>query len=192
MSEEIVSFREFARRLGVGEKTIRDGVKTGKIKKGVEYDDNGKPKLNYAIALQEAKDVGLGRKALGGEIKLKVPRKYSKPVDELNEPNDKQEDAQEGEILSYAQAIQKKENFLAKIKELEFKEKEGSLVSKEEVFKELFTFGQEMRDAFQVIPNQVAANIAAAGGNINKITTLLSTAIHDVLEKLSKIETQEL
>ena len=62
MSSDIISLREFARRLTIGEKTIRDGVRTGKISKGVII-ENGKPKIDYKIALKEALSIGLGRKS---------------------------------------------------------------------------------------------------------------------------------
>jgi len=60
MSTNIISFREFARRLNFGEKTIRDSIKRGLITKGVII-SGGKSKIDFLIAYNEVVVNNVGR-----------------------------------------------------------------------------------------------------------------------------------
>lgn len=64
---DLISQREFARRLNVGEKTIRDGVRLGKIVEGITK-INGALKINYPIAYDEALRFNLGHNSRVNKI----------------------------------------------------------------------------------------------------------------------------
>jgi len=64
---DIISLREFARRLGIGEQSIRNGIKTGKILQGVTIENN-KPKIIFSIAYAEAVASNLGHNARMNKI----------------------------------------------------------------------------------------------------------------------------
>jgi hypothetical protein len=67
MNTDLISLREFARRLNVGEKTIRDGVRLGKISKGVTLELN-KPKIIFSIARAEAIKANIGHNSRMNKI----------------------------------------------------------------------------------------------------------------------------
>lgn len=186
---EIISVCEFARRLGVGEKTIRDGIKKGKIKDGA-VTVKGKHKIKYSIALAEAKSIGLGAKVIG--LSSPEPEK-SKPASSPKKPKtDKDEDKPEvedkfdpdTEKLSYNQALQKKENYIAGIKKLEFLEKRGTLVNKSEVYSQLFEFHQEIKKSLLAIPDRIVDTILSFNSDRNKIHQLINESIAMELDKL--------
>lgn len=176
MTEEKISLREFARRLNVGEKTIRDGIKSGKISKGVEFDEKGKPKIIFSTAVVEANEIGLGKKVLQKEISSD---KQSKPT-----PN--KSELHYIELLPYNEALRKKENYIAKIKELEFKEKEGSLLNKDEIFAQLFDFHQELRNSLLSIPDRITDTIIAYAHDRNRVHQLINESIAGELDKLKR------
>jgi hypothetical protein len=171
--EETISLREFARRLEVGEKTIRDGIKNGKLSKGVAYDGD-KPKIIYSIALQEAAECGLGSKVL---TKSTNPSTPPPPLtsEDING------------LISLKDALRAKENYIAKIKELEFKEKEGSLVKKDEVYSQLFDFHKNIRDSLLAIPDRIVDTLLSYGNDRNKAYELLYESIAGELDKLKTI-----
>jgi hypothetical protein len=188
---EIISLSEFARRLGVGEKTIRDGIKNGKLVKGVIQNKSGKSKIDYEVALAEALDSGLGQKVLA----TKEPETRIKAVSKNIEKKAVKIKIEDGEgsegLLSYFDAMTAEKNYKAEKSRLELLEKQKQLLPADVVYRQLFVFGQEVRDALQGIPNQIAAEVCDAGGNINKVTIIMAKAILDVLEKLNKLEKKE-
>ena len=58
-AEQLISLREFARRMAVTEKTIRDAIVKSKIVEGVFYKE-GKPKIRFEIAKKEFEVLGVG------------------------------------------------------------------------------------------------------------------------------------
>ena len=177
MSEALISQREFARRLGVSEKTVRDGIKTGKISKGVII-ENGKPKINFEIAFQESQTIGLGFKVLKQTESKKSPDVRSK-VESKNLLDDLG-------VLSLSDALRLKENHNAKLKELELKKMEGSLLNKDEVFTQLFDFHQELRNALLAIPDRITDTLIAYSEDRNKVHQLINEAIASELDNLKR------
>lgn len=177
-----ISIREFARRLQINEKTIRDGIKMGKISKGVII-ENGKPKINYSIALKEAQDIGLGRKSTN-----KQPEHKPRPETKKQLPDDIiLDESLPGGMLPYSQAIQKKENYLAKLKEQEFNEKEGKLVRRDIVFSQLFDFATIKRDRLLAIPDRITDDLMSLTDR-NEFYKLLYDSIANELETLSELK----
>jgi hypothetical protein len=175
MSSEIVSLREFARRTNIGEKTIRDGIKKGKISKGVIYENN-KPKIDYDIAINEIKETGLGRRILvSKELQFN-----EKPFINATEESNKSQPIKPN---AYQEALEKKERYNAKLKELEFKEKEKTLVLKTEVYSQLFEFGKEIRTEFESLPGRILSKIIICNNDITKISELLNIEIRASLSR---------
>ena len=62
MGNDLISQRELARRLNISEKAVRDSIKRGLISKGVIYPDgNGRPRIDYLIAYNEAVANNVGK-----------------------------------------------------------------------------------------------------------------------------------
>ena len=191
MKEEIISLREFARRLDVGEKTIRDGIKLGKISKGVTV-VNGKPKINYNIALKEAQDIGLGNKSLiskgidPSEKSKQEPKYIHKQAQTNTESNSNDEPepiAGLGPDASLVTASRAEKIFKAQLACMMVDEKAGTLVSKSEVYSQLFEFGSQIRSEFESMPGRISSKLATFTDQ-SQIAEYLAKEIRLSLSKL--------
>lgn len=117
-------------------------------------------------------------------LKLKEEIKTAKIKNEALEINHKIELENLNNLLSQNEATKKKEHFSAKLKELEFKEKEGTLVLKSDVYLQLFEFGKQIKTEFESLPTRIAAKII--NKDITKITEILAIAIKDSLNKITE------
>lgn len=168
---DTISLREFARRLGIGEKSIRDGVRLGKLKKGVIY-KNGRPRIIFDVAKKEAESFQLGNKVKAIEI---IPDDITiMDVCLMGIRSD----------ASYAESMRVLMNNKAKLAEIEVKQKEGELVRRDIVYDQLFEYGKMMKDKFQFIPDRLSDELAVITDR-NKIHEILSKAIYEVLVILS-------
>lgn len=179
---ELISLREFARRVNIGEKTIRDRIANGKITNGVIY-ESGKPKIDYELALQDINDVGF-------KVQIKQEPKEKKLTKEQDEKLDALVDLMKNVSdipASMKDALLKKEHYLGKIKELEFKEKDGTLVKREVVYSQLYGFHRQIRNNLLAIPDRITDELLTLN-NRDKMHRLIYDSIADELEKLSSIE----
>lgn len=78
----------------------------------------------------------------------------------------------------------KKEEFRAKLVELEYEERVGTLVRKDEVEKEMFRIGRLVRDAVMNVPSRLAG-ILAAESDQRKVHDQLETELRQALEALA-------
>lgn len=81
--------------------------------------------------------------------------------------------------------------FKAKMAELEYKEKLGTLVDKKQVYDSLFAFGKELRTAVLGVPERVIDGILAAD-NRHDAFSILYDELVNVLEALSDIDKRPL
>jgi hypothetical protein len=194
--EDIISVSAFARKLDVDEKLIRRGIANGKLNDGV-ITVKGKSKIILGVALVEAKKAGIGLRLSANKIdKPQKKQIVSKPetVKQPSEPKNEITSIEDLEIndnfnpdqklSSYADALKKKENYIAGIKKLEFLEKRKTLVNKTEVYSQLFDFGKEIRSEFESLPGKIGAKLAACGGDSSKISETLANEIRNSLSKL--------
>lgn len=185
MSEELISIREYARRKGCSDTAVRKAIISGKIVKGVVQKKNERPRINQAIADAEwmsNRDPDYRR----------TTRKGKEVFEEASSvaPESQANDAPKADS-SLAAAKRAQAVYKAKILELEMKEKQGSLVDRDQVYKALFAAGQEVRSAVQSIPDRFIDNILAARSR-NEAHSILANAIADALEKLSELTNKEL
>lgn len=75
--------------------------------------------------------------------------------------------------------------------EIELAEKQGSLISRDAVYKALFVVGQEIRAAFESLPDRLIDSIIAAP-NRPAAHSILSLEINDMLGRLSDMATMNL
>lgn len=83
-----------------------------------------------------------------------------------------------------AKSQAKKEEFRAKLVELEYEERVGTLVRKSEVEKEAFRVGRLVRDAVLNVPSRLAG-ILAAESDQRKVHDLLEKELRQALEALA-------
>jgi hypothetical protein len=166
---QTISVSEFARQMGVNEKTIRDSIKLGKISKGVIL-VRGKSKILPEIAKKEFQAFRIGLKA----------KPVNKPKDELEKDPESVNNK-----MTYAEAQRVSMVLKAKLLELELAEKEKTLVNKAEVFSQLFEFGQTMKTEFENMPLRVGHRLV--GLDANKISTILAREVYDSLTRLTSM-----
>lgn len=93
----------------------------------------------------------------------------------------------DGDKITYAEALRRKEVAKAKTAELEVMEKEGSLVMKQKVQDQLFAAGKEIRDALLAVPDRITDEVIAAVENRTKVNNIIYDAIAGALEQLSDL-----
>lgn len=120
--------------------------------------------------------------------------KFAKPIyvqtgeDPLGE--DAGEDGQEpSKDPAIAKSQAKKEEFRAKLVELEYEERVGTLVRKDEVEKEMFRIGRQVRDSLLNVPARLAG-ILAAESDQRKVHDLLESEMRQSLEVLAVDDTE--
>lgn len=114
--------------------------------------------------------------------------KFSKPIYVQPGENPHGEDDDEGDVESnnpaLAKSQAKKEAFRAKLVELEYEERIGTLVRKEEVERESFRVGRLVRDGVLNVPARLAG-ILAAESDQRKVHDLLEKELRQALEALA-------
>ena len=180
MTTDLISQREFAKRIGVDERKVRYFIGKGKLSKCVKYDEKGKPQISYAIGIEEAESVGLIKVKSTKPVKAVRPAKVESKEDPVLEFAD-------GSNLPYNEAIRKKENYIAKLKELEFKKLEGELVNADLVYTTLLDFATIKRNNLLAIPDRITDDLMALTDR-NEFYKLLYDSIANELEKLSELK----
>lgn len=80
----------------------------------------------------------------------------------------------------------------AKILQITYKEKQGQLVPIDKVNSVLFGYGQEIRNAFESVPDRIIDRILAVAEKRHEARKILVDEIHDTLELLADINSREL
>lgn len=181
MENDIISLREFARRMSIGEKTIRDAVKLGKIVDGVTQ-VNGKPKIIYGIAYKEFKEINLGAQVLGESDYNEVSQEdmISEGVAGL------------GGNTSLATATRAEKIFKAQKAFLEVERLKGTLVERDEVYRQLYQASTEIRSALMSIPDRITDELIANMDDRNSVYRLLTDTLNNELTRLSDMKDRDI
>ncbi len=194
---EKLSIREFSRWLAdrginVTDVAIGKAIKAGKIDKAIDWTNPKRPKLNPELACEEwgknydpsyhRKDELTDKIADGVKAPKATKKKASAEDTDAPQPTNGKSLAeikrQTAEVKLHREA-------------LELKKTRGELVDKQKVYRALFSAGQEVRTAFQAVPDRVIDDILAAKTR-NEAHGVLFNAIADTLEMLSEITNREL
>lgn len=152
-----LSPNEFAKRDGCSRTLVRRGVTQGKL---IAYDDGSIDPSLAGTPWRKGNGAGHGEPAgAGGLIQ------------------GQSNGAALSGLETYAEAQRRKENYLAKLRELEFEIKSGRLVDAASVHKRIFTMAREEREALTVWPAQAAPLIAAELG-IDQVKLAVSLDYH--------------
>lgn len=205
MANETITIREYARRRNCSDTAVHKAITSGKIKQGVIHEPGKKwPRIDPEIADQEWVQNFNVKKSQNLEMAASIfkevtqepgpgfpPEKRPEPLPRessgktLDPPQERPAPKQPDGDLTMAQAQKARAIFEAKIKELEYKEKLGMLIDKGKVYRNLFAFGQEIRSAFQALPDRIIDDLLAQPTR-NQSHAMLYNAIADVLENLSR------
>lgn len=174
MTIEKISIREFARRCGSDDRSVRDAIKRGYIKKG--YDKKAK-KIIYEEAYKE-----WGVKFKARKINAELMKVDTTDLDGVkNIPiEDITLKADDPQIV-----LERKHVFIKANRDLlKLKTESGELQNREDVYKELFEFGKEVRSALLNIPDRISDQLAVLA-NRNDVHKLLTESLTEVLVKLT-------
>lgn len=168
---KLLSRRDFAKRVGLGEATIRNRVNDGTIvltDGKVDYEkyykifvDNGWCKLDKIPTL---KPIAIDQEGNKGKIEV--------------------------EQISITEARRRNELARARISEIEVKRLEGVLVEKDLVYKELYGIGQEIRFRLEQLPDKVVDSMLAQDTR-NKSHEVLRSAIDRLLNDIADLTNKE-
>jgi hypothetical protein len=155
MSEDIVTLRQVAKRLGINVSTLSRAVKAGTVRRRPD----GKVNLAEVVADRakhvEAKEVA----ALAGD----------------------------GD-MTLLEARTMKEQALARLRDLEFQVKSGTLADCEEMGREVFAYFRTHRDMIQNWPARVSAVLAAeCGGDQVRLEIAMEKHIRELLQYLADL-----
>jgi hypothetical protein len=175
---ELISIREFARRIGVSDVAVGKAIRSGKIVKGVDYSNPKRPKIDQDVALKE----------WGKHVNPNYNRQQTEKIQEQGYSGSA---PAETSVRSIAEIKRQHEEVKLRMSALELKEKQGQLVDKDKVYKALFAAGQEVRTAMQAVPDRVIDDVLAAQTR-NEAHQILFNAIADTLEMLSEICNREI
>lgn len=165
---------EYAKRRGVSRTAVYKAIKAEKIVKGHYKGDDGYPRIIPEIADQEWSNNY-------NPAYDRVTKTGGTPVS----VKDRAEATEKGEA-TLAAAKKAKAVYDAKLAELEYKKKAGILVEKDQVYKALFAFGQELRNNLLNIPDRIMPDIRAAVTD-SEAHAMLYEAIAKELEKLAEM-----
>lgn len=178
-----ISIREFARRVGASDTLVLRLINNEIITKGVTYKKSGRAEVDYDVVLEQWI-------ASGREVKGSPTVKETKPVTGKTEKPQTPVDPGGGGQVSIVEANRRKAIYDMQNKGLDLAERQGTLVNKQKVFKQLFDFGQNLRNNILTIPDRIIDDIRAME-NRNDAHQKLYDALADELEKLSDTPTFE-
>lgn len=151
----LIKLADYATQLGVVPQAVRKAIAEGRIKKGAvkegrswlidvdvanqEWRKNTAPQYQQNEAVKAGRQRQMAAAANGGEYR--------------------------GPSMSQAQTI--KAGYQAKLLALDFEERSGKLVSVEEMRRQRFESGRQVRDAVLRIGPQMIGEIAKAAGGLN-------------------------
>jgi hypothetical protein len=190
---EIVSIREFGRRVGLSEGAIRKAIKSFKIAKTSvrKNKKNGRPEIRFETAYEDCRLNGVG-----ADHGIELP-----PLFTLSKENKKikteEEPETEKKITTASPPPQPQGNSLidakrrravyeAELKGLELAEIKKILVRRDKVFEELFAFGSEIKSSLEAIPDKYIDLIFAAKDR-HEASLILTKGIAESLESLARM-----
>lgn len=194
-----ISIREFARREGCSHTLVNRAVKQGRIKTledgSLNPSDVGTPwKQSNAVRGNKRGNTGASVSSHGASPRKDVS---SSELPSVSAPDDDSLADQalsilteRGATLDYGEALRVKENFLALLRELEYRQKSGALIELAAAQAAFFDTFRAQRDAWLNWPVKVGPVLAADLGidASDRVTELLTAHVHKQIEQLGEPE----
>jgi hypothetical protein len=156
----VVSLRKYAEHRGVSHTAVQKAVKQGRIQTTAE----GRIDVEQADAAWDRNS-----SPVTGAVRAGRPERPAEPA--TSGP-------------SYAQSRAVRELYLARLARIEFEERSGKLVSRDEVTVAAFTTARTIRDNLLNIPDRLAATLAAEM-EPSRVHEILTEEIRKALSELS-------
>lgn len=184
-----ISIREFARRDGVSDTLVRKALKLNRL---AAFEDGS---LNPELVGSNWRE-GNAKSANSANPVVRTSPKGSRaanpsPVDSETLEEEAARLLESGGEAShaYAEALRRKENYLALLRQLEYENKSGSLVELEVAEKILFEQARASRDAWLNWPTRVGPLLAAdLGLEADRVVGALTEYVHKHISQLGEPE----
>lgn len=184
-----ISIREFARRDGVSDTLVRKALKLNRL---AAFEDGS---LNPELVGSNWRE-GNAKGANSANPVVRTAPKGShaanpSPVDSETLEEEAARLLESGGEAShaYAEALRRKENYLALLRQLEYENKSGSLVELEVAEKILFEQARASRDAWLNWPTRVGPLLAAdLGLEADRVVGALTEYVHKHISQLGEPE----
>lgn len=179
-----VPIRAYARYMGVSDTAVRKALSRGDIpKSAMVLDDPKRPKIIPALANAAWKQ---NHNPSYTHYAPQLEKKLSQATGTPPPPADNAPNIETGGNATLQAAKRAKAVYDAKLAELEYRQRSGELVKKDDVYKALFSAGQELRTRIEAIPDRYIDDIVAAIDR-NQAHIVLSKAIHEALTNISDL-----
>lgn len=175
-----MSIRAYAQHRGVSHEAVRKAIAAGRIQK--EADGSIDPAKADAQWQRHTRPAPLSS-AKSVATRVATPVATSRPSSAAPTPAA----GDEARGVDYHKARAVRETYSARLAKLEFEERTGKLISKDEVDIKYFQLARQLRDRMQQIPRKVAPEIVAlvvADPDVRGVADLIDRAIHQALEEL--------
>lgn len=176
-----LTVKAFAKLLGVSDNAVHKAIRAGKIQNGYL---KSKKKIIYSVALDEWKKNYVPEKIQNNKLHDKLTEGVTDVEENSDDVKVDEKEIKLSNKANYNEAKRVEAIVKARTAQLEYEKMKGDLVSKKEVYKELFAVGQIVRTALQGIPDKYIDNILACDTR-NEAHELLTKAIIQSLEELS-------
>jgi hypothetical protein len=178
-----MSLRAYARHRGVALSAVQKAIATGRIHP--EPDGRIDPDKADAQWERHTRTAQPATPRVTTTRPPPVAQNASQPAAPPQQP--KASDESRGVDYHKARAV--RETYSARLAKLEFEERTGKLISKDEVDIKYFQLARQLRDRMQQIPRKVAPEIVAlvvADPDVRGVTDILDVAIREALEDLAR------
>lgn len=182
---EIISIREFAKRIKVDESAVRKAIREKRMLKGY---DPIKKTIDVLTAMKdEWVKEQLDIKPKAGISRAKAIAKMEEvqagtPTEDDGEPTFKY-----NKNLTAREAMRRREIVRLALEQKELEEREGILVKKDKVNNTLFRYGNELKQELFNIPKRIARDVMCAPSEVEAINI-----INDELIRVLKTATFKL
>ena len=188
-----ISIREFARRDGVSDTLVRKALKLNRL---AAFEDGSLNPELVGSNWREGNAKGANSANQNANPVVRTSAKGSHAANPL--PVDGETLEEEAARLlesggeashAYAEALRRKENYLALLRQLEYENKSGSLVELEVAEKILFEQARASRDAWLNWPTRVGPLLAAdLGLEADRVVGALTEYVHKHISQLGEPE----
>lgn len=188
-----ISIREFARRESVSDTLVRKALKLNRL---AALEDGSLNPLLVGSNWREGNAKSANRANQNANPVVRTSAKGSHAANPLSVDGEtlEEEAARLLEIggeasHDYAEALRRKENYLALLRQLEYENKSGSLVELEVAEKILFEQARASRDAWLNWPTRVGPLLAAdLGLEADRVVGALTEYVHKHISQLGEPE----
>lgn len=178
-----MSLRAYARHRGVALSAVQKAIATGRI--------HPEPNGSIDPAKADAQWDRHTRTSQPTTPRVTTPRPppVAQHASQPAAPPPMPQASDDARGVDYHKARAVRETYSARLAKLEFEERTGKLISKDEVDIKYFQLARQLRDRMQQIPRKVAPEIVAlvvADPDVRGVTDILDVAIREALEDLAR------